>query len=196
MGRSSSYLSPSKKARNMTRLVSYLKYKLNVPTKILSFSQPMILSISPPPRPLSFSKPVLTDIPPVTLQGPFPPATITVPKHVPVNYPSNSLIMDLTRQQTKSNIYNNPVNSSIHSNIKQYDRKTPVLDRWIPQLDGGTSDMSINNLNQHHQPQPVPYPLRCSSCLKIFESEDDFKWHKQTQIGREDCSILKSMLAS
>jgi Leucine-rich repeat (LRR) protein len=46
----------------------------------------------------------------------------------------------------------------------------------IPQLDGG---LEI---------------LQCSTCKKVFEDEDDRKWHYDTKIGRDDCSILRSML--
>ena len=50
----------------------------------------------------------------------------------------------------------------------------------IPQLDG------ISNTD--------PDVLQCKACKKMLETADDVKWHYETQIEREDCSILKSML--
>ena len=35
---------------------------------------------------------------------------------------------------------------------------------------------------------------KCDVCQKVFETQDDVKWHRETQYGREDCKILKSML--
>ena len=35
---------------------------------------------------------------------------------------------------------------------------------------------------------------KCDVCQKVFETPDDVKWHRETQYGREDCKILKSML--
>ena len=34
----------------------------------------------------------------------------------------------------------------------------------------------------------------CPTCEKKFETIDDVRWHYDTKIGREDCSILRSML--
>ena len=145
--------SPAKKNRNYRRLVKFLQAKIppmKTP-KILSFSQPTIISISTPPRPLSLSKPVLTSIPPVFSQ-PSLSSTIAVPKHVPV-----------------------------------YERPASILDSRIPQLDGLA-------WNHDHQPQPSMDCLQCSSCQKTLETEDDWKWHYETEIGQQNCSILRSML--
>ena len=48
----------------------------------------------------------------------------------------------------------------------------------IPQLDGNiSSDVS-----------------QCSNCQKVLWTIDDYKWHYETQHGREDCRLLRSML--
>ena len=54
----------------------------------------------------------------------------------------------------------------------------PVMGRRIPLLDGGGD---LEN-------------IQCSNCIKVLETQDDVKWHYETKIGREDCSILRSML--
>ena len=56
-----------------------------------------------------------------------------------------------------------------------------------PQLDG------------HHgqEPPPAPsLPRLCPTCKYNLETEFDVTWHYETEIGRQDCSILKSMLSS
>jgi hypothetical protein len=86
---------------------------------------------------------------------------------------------------------------NIYSNVKLNPRPATLLDKCITQLGGGTSDMSTINLHQHHQPKPAPEDLiQCTACQRLFETDDDFNFHKETQLGHEDCSILKSMLAS
>ena len=62
----------------------------------------------------------------------------------------------------------------------------------IPQLDG-SSDMFTSNVFQNHQP---PGQIQCITCKRFFETRDDFRWHEETQYGREDCLIVKSMLSS
>ena len=57
-------------------------------------------------------------------------------------------------------------------------QSAPVLGRGIPQLDGCED----------------PDVFRCPNCRKQLETTDDKKWHYETQIGRQDCSILRSML--
>ena len=54
----------------------------------------------------------------------------------------------------------------------------PVMSRRIPQL-YGERDLDV---------------IKCTTCMKVLETEDDIKWHFETKIGREDYSILKSML--
>jgi hypothetical protein len=56
-------------------------------------------------------------------------------------------------------------------------RPHPIFGR-IPQLDGGTEKET----------------LQCPTCQKTFEDDDDIRWHYETVIGREDYSILRSML--
>ena len=34
----------------------------------------------------------------------------------------------------------------------------------------------------------------CKYCQKCFEDKGDYKWHYETEIGQEDCWILRSML--
>ena len=59
-----------------------------------------------------------------------------------------------------------------HSNLQT---NSKLLGR-IPQLDGGIEI------------------LQCPTCKKVFEDVDDRKWDYETKIGREDRSILISML--
>jgi hypothetical protein len=129
----------------------------------------MLLSITPPPRPLSVSKPVLTSISPVFHQ-PSVQSALAALKQKPVitNYPSNTLNLGLYKQQNKSPIW-----------------PASILNATIPQLDGSAYDP---------QNQPQPDSIKCETCQKRFETNEDFKWHNETQYGREDCSILRSML--
>ena len=160
-----SHKSPSKVLRNTKRITKFIEKKtaqkkvltvqklpeLNIhpaAKKILTFSQPTILSVLPTQICLSFSKPVLTDI---------PPEVSFLPQVAVQNFSSNSLI---THLQTTSNIHTQP---------------RPIFSR-IPQLDGETEES------------------QCGTCKKIFEDADDIRWHFETQIGRQDCSILRSML--
>ena len=48
----------------------------------------------------------------------------------------------------------------------------------------------------HPKPHVTRYPHQCQVCQKLLKDQDDYKWHYETQYGREDCSILKSMLKS
>ena len=45
-----------------------------------------------------------------------------------------------------------------------------VLEKGIPQLDGSGD----------------PDVFHCLNCKKILETTDDFKWHYETEIGRQD----------
>ena len=53
----------------------------------------------------------------------------------------------------------------------------------IPQLDGIIASISDDPTK----------PYQCNSCFKELITREDFKWHFETRIGREDCRILKSM---
>ena len=50
----------------------------------------------------------------------------------------------------------------------------------IPQLDGNIS----------------PKLSQCNLCKKVLETSDDYKWHFETEHGREDCRLLRSMMTS
>ena len=167
-------ISNAKKTRNMRRLISFLQTKIvTPPVRILSLSYPTAISILPTSRPLSISKPVLTDLPPETPEHVFP--TSRRPNH-----PSNPLIMELSRNQ------------SLNSNISI--RNSSLLDGRIPQLDGSIPNILYNNSIHYPQPKTATVPTPCIVCKKTFENEDDVKWHWETKYGREDCSILRSML--
>ena len=94
-------------------------------------------------------------------------------KPIMAKYSSNHLVMDLSSQQTDFSTYQNT-------------RPIPVLHKGIPQLDGGTMD--------YLDPPRTSPDLQCNLCKKPFENTEDFNWHNETKIGREDCSILRSML--
>ena len=72
----------------------------------------------------------------------------------------------------------NPLITRLPTNPSTFTQPAPVFGRLIPQLDGGSYQEAT----------------QCTTCMKILETEDDIKWHYKTKIGREDCSILKSML--
>ena len=59
----------------------------------------------------------------------------------------------------------------------------------IPQLDGAAATDAEPN---HEQPQTEH--LQCNACERNFETDADFRWHKESTIGKEDCHILRSML--
>ena len=114
-------------------------------------------------------------------------------QHVPLSVSSNTSLypnslLDLTRQQQHySNI------NLVHSNV-QLRRSDSVFGGYIPQLDGEASNLSVNNLHQLSPKKSAPDPLQCKMCQRLFETKDDFTYHNETQLGREDCLILKSML--
>ena len=175
MGRSQHYQSPSKKLRNLVRLVKYLKFKLNSPTSFvaktqLSRSSTVTTSLVPKLAVLSLKQQPGIDIPPCK------------PIYIPTasSISTASLITDLRRPQT--DVYTN------RSNVKQNTRPVPSPDGHIPQLDGVTERMF------HLHPQPAPDLIQCKTCQRKFETMDDFRWHKETQIGQDDCRILRSML--
>ena len=56
--------------------------------------------------------------------------------------------------------------------------QTNIISQRIPQVDGGVDSDDF----------------QCPKCKKVLETNDDMKWHYETQIGRQDCSILRSML--
>ena len=58
---------------------------------------------------------------------------------------------------------------------------------------------SLKDVSLRSQPPPRSSKLPtqqtyCTSCHKIFETKDDEKYHQETQYGREDCYLLRSML--
>ena len=73
-----------------------------------------------------------------------------------------------------------------------YERCTEFLEYYNEVGEGSwwTSPMFL------HQPHCNTPEIQCTFCKKTFETGEDFKWHKETQYGREDCSILRSMLNS
>jgi hypothetical protein len=155
---SKSYL--EKKSKESSLSITLRKYPgIDIPpaAKILVFSQPVLVSITSTPRPLSVSKPVITSISPV-LPQPSVQSTLAFPKQTPFpfNQPSNIINLDLNKQE-----YNH------------HARPASILDTRIPQLDGGTYDYC-------DRPQPAPDFLQCIICQKVFETQDDMRWHNET----------------
>ena len=122
------------------------------------------------PKILSFSQPTISSIstPPIPLSFSKPVLT-----SIPPTFPQSLLSSTIAVRKLAS----------------VYARPAPILDSRIPQLDGMAWDHDL----QH---QPSMDCLRCPSCQKSLETEDDWKWHFKTEIGRQDCSILRSMLPS
>ena len=63
-----------------------------------------------------------------------------------------------------------------------------------PALPSSLKDVSLRN-----QPSPQSSILLndqryCTTCQKIFSTKDDEVYHQETQYGREDCYLLRSML--
>ena len=116
-------------------------------TKILGFSKPVLVSIPATPRPLLVSKPVITSISPV-LPEPSVQSTLAFPKPFHFNQPSNTITLDLNKQE-----------------YKNHARRASILDTRIPQLDGSTYDYC-------DRPQPAPDFLQCITCQKVFETQD------------------------
>ena len=63
-----------------------------------------------------------------------------------------------------------------------------------PALPSSLKDVSLRN-----QPRPQSSILPnnqtyCTTCQKIFSTKDDEIYHQETQYGREDCYLLRSML--
>ena len=54
----------------------------------------------------------------------------------------------------------------------------------------GQAALSLPQLDGHEELEVI----QCRSCKKVCETLDDFKWHKESKYGQEDCRILKSML--
>ena len=60
---------------------------------------------------------------------------------------------------------------------------------------------SLKDVSLRSQPPPQSSQLPnkqtyCTACHKIFETKNDEKYHQETQYGREDCYLLRSMLPS
>ena len=58
---------------------------------------------------------------------------------------------------------------------------------------------SLKEVSIRNQPPPQSAILPnnqtyCTTCHKIFGTKDDEKYHQETQYGREDCYLLRSML--
>ena len=95
-------------------------------------------------------------------------------------------IMPVTRTLSLSKpvLTNTPTNShqtlsdmkpaSYHQAANLLHKK--LTSQQMPQLEGATD-------GQH-----------CKICKKLIEDDHDYKWHFETEIGREDCRLLKSML--
>ena len=170
---SKSFLEKKSKFSSLS-LTSHLYPGIDIPpaAKILVFSQPLLVSIPPTPRPLSVSKPVITSISPVLPQHSVQ-STFALPQQNSFTQPSKTLTLDLNKQE-----------------YKHHARPASILHTRIPQLDGSMYDYC------DERPQPAPDFLQCITCEKVFETQDDMRWHNETKYGREDCSILRSMLPS
>ena len=67
----------------------------------------------------------------------------------------------------------------------------PIHDAYLPQ--------NLKDVSLRSQPPPQLSKLPnqktyCTSCQKVFETKGDEKYHQDTQYGREDCYLLRSML--
>ena len=137
---SKSYL--EKKSKESSLSITLRKYPgIDIPpaAKILVFSQPVLVSIPSTQRPLSVSKPVITSISPV-LPEPSVQSTLAFPKPFHFNQPSNTITLDLNKQE-----------------YKNHARRASILDTRIPQLDGSTYDYC-------DRPKPAPDFLQCITC--------------------------------
>ena len=71
---------------------------------------------------------------------------------------------------------------------------TNINQNFTPYLPRSLKDVSLRN-----QPPPQSSVLPngqtyCTTCDKIFATKEDEKYHQETQYGREDCYLLRSML--
>ena len=106
-------------------------------------------------------------------------------KHLPeINFPPS--VQSMVSKSSQTMQYQ--CTSSL-VNISMLRQEPVSKSNSIPQLDGGGSDLRVQP-----PPQNVPYPSQCSTCKKNIEDQHDFNWHFGTEIGREDCRLLKSML--
>ena len=117
--------SNANKTRNLRRLITFLQTKIGKPPlKTLDLSRPTVISILPTIRPLSISNPFLTDLPPEIHESHLP----YTPRP---NHKSKPLIMNLSVNRKPSDI---PI------------RNGSLLTGMIPQLDGGTPDIDLRQL--------------------------------------------------
>ena len=162
-----SHKSPYKVLRNVKRITKFMEKKA-ADKKIMTVRKLPELDIPPAVKILTFTKPTIISIMPTLRHlSSSKPVLIDIPPEFPRPkpiYSSNPLIMKISRLQNCSSTSTQPTPAAVK----------------IPQLDG----ISITD----------PEVLQCKVCKKMLETADDVKWHYETQIGREDCSILKSML--
>ena len=70
----------------------------------------------------------------------------------------------------------------------------PADQNPAPYLPSSLKDVSLRN---QPRPQSSILPNKqtyCTTCQKIFATKDDEIYHQDTQYGREDCYLLRSML--
>ena len=114
--------------------------------------------------------------------APKAPPLLAVTKCFGISVPPEPAIRPnkLDKQSQTMNVAKtpNPLITRLQTSSPIVAQSAPVMSRRIPQLDG-ERDLDV---------------IKCTTCMKVLETEDDIKWHYKTKIGREDCSILKSML--
>ena len=70
----------------------------------------------------------------------------------------------------------------------------PTQPNLAPYLPHSLKDVCLRT---QPPPQSAKLPTQqtyCTTCHKIFETKDDEIYHQETQYGREDCYLLRSML--
>ena len=160
-----SHKSPSKVLRNTKRITKFIEKK-TAQKKVLTGRKLPELNIPPAAKKiLNFSQPTILSVLPTQICLSFSKPVLT---DIP---PEVSFLPQVAVQNFSSNslITHLQTTSNIHTQPR------PIFSR-IPQLDGETEES------------------QCGTCKKIFEDADDIRWHFETQIGCQDCSILRSML--
>ena len=158
--------SPSKVLRNVKRITKFLEKK-PAEKKYLAVHKLPDLDIPPTVKSLNFSQPTIISILPSRRHLEFSKPVLTnIPPEIPNSCLSTTKLLNPLMNLTK-----------LQTSSNMCTQPSPLLER-IPQLDGGIE-------------QEV---LKCKNCKKTMVTADDIKWHFETQLGREDCSILRSML--
>ena len=167
-----SHKSPSKVLRNVKRITKFLAKKA-AEKKPLTLQKLPEIDIPPRIKILTLSQETNVSI------LPSPPRVLSFSKPVLTDIPPETPKQCIPYPPTTKRIF--PSNHHITKlqtipNIPAH--PAPALGRRIPQLDGVVDQENVE----------------CSNCMKVLETQDDVKWHYETKIGREDCSILRSML--